>query len=56
MIKSMIVGTCLLLPLLPIQGLAGNAGSHERAVYHLDDSGNARWAMILAEAHLKYSV
>lgn len=53
MIKSLIIGTCLIIPLLPIQGLAGDAGNRERVVYHLDDSGNARWAMILANAHLK---
>lgn len=53
MIKSLIIGACILIPCLPMQGLAGDADNRERVVYHLDDSGNARWAMLLANAHLE---
>lgn len=51
--RSLFIATFLLLLCLPVQALAGDAGHPERVVYHLDDSSNARWAMTLANAHLK---
>jgi intracellular sulfur oxidation DsrE/DsrF family protein len=43
----------LLFIVAPVTGLSqGVGGGEQKAVYHLDDTANARWAFVLANAHL----
>ena len=52
MIRSTLCAALLLLSVLPVFAPAAEAVAPERVVYHLDDVANARWAMLLANAHL----
>jgi intracellular sulfur oxidation DsrE/DsrF family protein len=53
MIKYTLIAALLLMAGLPVVGTADETVAPERVVYHLDDIANARWAMLLANAHLE---
>lgn len=53
MIRFLIIATCLTIAGLPAPVVATDEGQVEKVVYHLDNSGNARWAILLANAHLE---